>query len=191
MKFPILILMLLVIQGCALVDANLTIALPEESVLAGPLSEVKRRKFRVVHIQDVRDDQARIGYRRNGFGMITADILSDESVESVVQQAVEEVLVENGHELADSGIQVTGRIGVFWIESDQNFADVELIGQIECELVFSADGEELYRNDYVGSHSVRVGVVTAGSHRMAIGGALSSLAEAVAYDEALAKALRQ
>ncbi len=191
MRSPILFLMLLVVQGCALVDANLTIALPEESVLAGPLSEVKRRAFNVVRIQDARDDQTRIGYVRNSFGMITADILSGESVETVVQQAVEAMLVENGHELADSGIRVTGQIGVFWIESDQNFADVELIGQIECELVFAADGEELYRNDYVGSHSVRVGIVTAGSHRMAIGGALGSLAEAVAYDEALAKALRQ
>lgn len=191
MRFPVSFLMLLVAQGCTLVDANLTIALPEDSVLAGPLSDVTPREFELVRIQDAREDQARIGHVRNGFDMITADILSDEPVETVVQRAIEKTLVENGHELAESGIRVTGRINVFWIESDQNFADVELIGQIECGLAFSADGAELYRNDYVGSHSVRVGIVTPGSHRMAIDGALGSLAEAVAYDEALAEALQQ
>lgn len=191
MRSPVLFLMLLVVQGCALVDANLTIALPEDSILAGPLSDVGPREFAVVRIQDAREDQARIGHVRNGFDMITADILSDEPVEAVVQRAIKEVLIENGHELAESGIRVTGRINVFWIESDQNFADVELIGQIECGLEFSADGAELYRNDYVGSHSVRVGIVTPGSQRMAIDGALGSLAEAVAYDKALAEALRQ
>ncbi len=191
MRSPVLFLMLLVAQGCALVDANLTIALPEDSVLAGPLSDVGPREFAVVRIQDAREDQTRIGHVRNSFDMITADVLSDEPVETVVQRAIEEMLVENGHELAESGIRVTGRINVFWIESDQNFADVELIGQIECELAFSADGAELYRNDYVGSHSVRAGIVTPGSQRMAIDGALGSLAEAIAYDEALADALQQ
>ena len=191
MRFSIFLLMLLVTQGCALVDANLTIALPEDSVLAGPLSDVRPREFARVRIQDAREDRTRIGHVRNSFDMITADILSDEPVETVVQRAIEEMLVENGHELAAWGIRVTGRIKVFWIESDQNFADVELIGQIECELAFSADGADLYRNDYVGSHSVRVGIVTPGSHHMAIGGALGSVIEAVAYDEALAKALQQ
>ncbi len=189
MRIPVLVLTLLVVQGCALVDTNLSVAVPEDAVLAGPLSGIGNREFNLVRIDDAREDKARIGYVRNGLGMITADMLADEPVETIVWRAIEATLVENGHELTESGIRVAGIIKVFWIEIDENFWDVELIGQIECELTFSNGDQEVYRNDYIGSHSARVGIVTAGGQRQAISGALASLAEAVAYDEALAEAL--
>ena len=190
MRIPALMLMLLVVQACALVDSNLSVTLPEDSALTGPLSGVDKQEFSLISIDDAREDKKRIGYVRNSFGMITADMLADEPVEAIVRRAIETTLVENGHELTESGIRVAGKIKVFWIESDQNFADVELIGQIECELAFSAGEQEIYRKEYVGSHSVRVGIVTGGGQRQAISGALASLAEAVAYDEALVEALR-
>ncbi len=190
MRTAVLLLVLLVVQGCAFTGVHLPLALPEDSTLAGPLSGVEQKNFTVVRIEDVRDDKARIGHVRNGFGMITADFLSEEPVESVVRRAVEATLAENGHVVGDSGIRVTGEISVFWVETDVNARDIELMGQIACELVFFNESEELYRNDFVGSHSVRVHVGRFSRYRLAMNGALASLAEAISHDEGLAEALR-
>ena len=192
MKKHLLVPILVLAQGCVFNDVHVPMALPPGEALSGVLSDVASREFAAVSVLDARHDRTRIGFRRNGFGQETADILSDEPVEIVVQRAVEATLVNNGHRLADSGIRVTGEIGVFWFEHDTNFWDVEFIGQINCELVFSNEHGELYRNAYSGSYNKRIRTVgTTNSVRIAMNGALAALAEDLAYDEGLAMALSQ
>ncbi|MDE0364624.1 MAG: YajG family lipoprotein [Gammaproteobacteria bacterium] len=173
-------------------DVHIPMTIPQDETLTGYLSDVASRDFTAVKIIDAREDRTRIGFRRNGFGQETADILSDEPVEIVVQRAVETMLANNGHKLADSGIQVTGAISAFWIEQDWNYYDTEFIARIECELVFSIQHDELYRNAYSGSYNHRsFHAVSAKPWRIAMNGALTSLAEDIAYDTGLATALSQ
>ena len=185
-------LILILSQGCAFTDAHLSIALPEDAAPTGPLSELSHKEFNVMRMLDTRPDKTRIGHKRNGFGQETADILSDEPVEVVVRRAVEETLSKNGHRISDRGIRVLGEINIFWFETDVNFWDVEFMGQIECELVFSTEHGELYRNNYVGSYNHRASAAFSDAPiRTAMNGALASLAEDIAYDADLATALSQ
>ena len=189
--FPIL-LVLTLSQGCAFNDIHLSIALPEDAAPTGPLSELSHKEFSVVSILDIRPDNARIGYRRNGFDQEVADILPDEPVEDIIQRSIEETLVKNGHRISEKGIRVRGEISVFWFEWDINFRNIEFIGQIACELVFSTEHGELYRNNYVGSYNHRArGGFSDKPYRAAMNGALASLAEDIAFDSHLATALNQ
>ena len=87
---------------------------------------------------------------------------------------------------------MSGEIKVFWFETDVNFWDVEFIGQIECDLSFSTEHRELYRNSYVGSYNHRSsGAWSDQPFHIAMNGALASLAEDIAYDAELAAALSQ
>ena len=145
MRKHLLVPVVVLAHGCVFDDVHIPMTIPQDETLTGYLSDVASRDFTAVKIIDAREDRTRIGFRRNGFGQETADILSDEPVEIVVQRAVETMLANNGHKLADSGIQVTGAISAFWIEQDWNYYDTEFIARIECELVFSIQHDELYR----------------------------------------------
>lgn len=190
MKFVAVVLSILVGQGCAFQDTNLKIALTDESAPRGPLSSLDTRHFMISEIIDDRKDKERIGFNRNGFGMKTADIFVDGTVSSIVKDAIAETLVVNGHRLSTSGVTISGEIDVFWFETDINFSNVELIGSIECELVFSKNYEEIYRNKYIGSYSDKRSMAGGKAVNAAMNGALASLAEEIAYDEDLVEALQ-
>lgn len=95
---------------------------------------------------------------RDNNGTTTADNRSEERMNTVVQRSIKRTVVGNGQELVDSGIQVTCEIKDFWIDKDVNLFAIEVMGQIDCDLVFSTDSDPLYCNEGARSHSVSVGV---------------------------------
>ena len=189
MRFAGLMFAVLVIQGCVLTDATLDLALAEGNVPTGPLSELPSSEFSVVRIVDARTDKARIGYKRNSYGMNMSEMFSEQPVEQVVQRAIEDTLRSNGHQLAQQGIRITGEVSKFWFESYIGVWDIEFVGTIECKLVFSDARGELYRNMYKGSFVNKTGWGADKARGVTMNGALASLAEEIAFDHELADTL--
>jgi hypothetical protein len=64
------------VQGCVFSTARLDIATRPNANFKGPLSQVAPIKFDIKPLEDKRSDEARIGWKKNGYGKNTADILS-------------------------------------------------------------------------------------------------------------------
>ena len=62
------------LQGCAFTPAQLEVQATPEVRVAGPLTGVEPVKFRATQLEDARQDKARIGWKKNGYGQNTADI---------------------------------------------------------------------------------------------------------------------
>lgn len=183
----------LALTGCALTDASLDVSHDAEVVQPGPLSETESLTFVRGTLDDLRQDVERIGYKNNSLGMKTADIRTDEPITDIVMAAIEHAVESNGHLLGDSGIEISGAVNHFWVESDMNFWSVEVIGDVEATLSFTDtdSGASLYSRAYKGTYSDKVQVVTDGAYNKAISGAINSLIDEIVFDEDLADALRQ
>lgn len=183
----------LMLAGCALTDAQLDVSHDPETTQEGPIAEVESITFVPGEIADLREDTERIGYKKNGFGMNTADITTDKPVGDIVRDAIVHAIETNGHVVGDSGVGISGSISNFWVDLDQNFWSVEVLGNVAASLVFTdtESGDVLYTRDYKGSYSDKVQVVTNGTYDAAISGAVANLIDEIVFDEDLAEALRE
>ena len=116
-----LVAVCLVLQGCALTDAELDVRHDATKVSQGPLSEVDAKMFVLNDFQDARTDTARVGYKKNGFGQNMGDIATLKPVPQVIADAVDAALVANGHTIGNAGVAVDGVVNQFWVDLDVNF----------------------------------------------------------------------
>ena len=101
---PFLLLLSLFVGGCAFTTSSLDVSYDPAEAREGPLSSLELASFSVVSFTDKRTDKRRIGYKKNGLGMNTADIVTNEPVEDLVRNAVMVALTTNGHEVLDTGV---------------------------------------------------------------------------------------
>jgi uncharacterized lipoprotein YajG len=192
MRSLLLILALgFVTQGCALTDATLEAGPAAELVSAGPLSEARSRQFAIAALEDVRPDQERIGYKKNGFGQNTADITTDEPVTQIVADAITSALTANGHQIATNDIAIEGNVSQFWVDSDMNFWSIEIMCSIEIDLVFvdTATGQALHEATYNGSFNDKFQTGMESNLQAVMSGAVEALVDDLVFDEELAEAL--
>lgn len=78
----------LTVGGCAFTQANLNIVYDEAKASKGPLSNIAARQLMIGEFKDVRPERDKIGYKRNGYGMKTADIVTQKPVTEIVREAV-------------------------------------------------------------------------------------------------------
>lgn len=193
MRRILLLASALSLTGCALTDAQLDVSHDPAAAQEGPIAEVESIIFVPGEIADLREDTERIGYKKNGFGMNTADITTDKPVGEIVRDAIVHAIETNGHAVGDTGIGISGSVSNFWVDLDQNFWSVEVIGNIATSLTFTdtESGDVLYSRDYKGSYSDKVQVVTNSTYDDAISGAVANLIDEIVFDEDLAEALRE
>jgi uncharacterized lipoprotein YajG len=191
MKTFAIVLCLTLVSGCATTDATLDVGHDPESVQSGPLSEVGSIAVVPGVLEDLRPDRERIGFKKNGFGSNMADITSEEPVTDIVMNAVVHAFESNGHAVGKQGLTITGSVNQFWVDIDQNFWSIEVIGNVEAALVFadSVSGDTVYQRVYKGSYSEKRQMVTNTAYTDAISGAVSSLINEIVFDEDLAEAL--
>lgn len=143
--------------GCAFTQANLDINYDMEKSKRGPLSEVEPLKIEVGQFDDRRPNKERIGYKRNGFGDKTADILTMKPVADIVREAFMTTLAKNGHLVgqADNDIVLEGKINTFWFDYQVNFWTVEFMGTVSVDLeIRKADSAEvIYTRRYDGHYN--------------------------------------
>lgn len=146
MKIRVTLLVLmwlsLTLGGCAFTQANLNVAYDDAKAAKGPLSNVPARRLAIGEFKDVRPERDKIGYKRNGYGMKTADIVTQKPVTDIVRQAVSAEFSKNGHRISGDAPEfvLAGEITTFWFDMQVNFWSVEFMGTVAVDFSV-ADGK--------------------------------------------------
>ena len=199
MNKSVIFLVAALLGGCALTDATLDVSHSPDNVQEGPLAEVASVTFVPGALEDTRQDQARVGYKKNGFGVNTAQLTTEKPVTDIVMDAIVDAIEASGHTVGDSGVGVSGEVSYFWVDLDQSLWRAEVIGNsvdivagVEATLRFTdtVSGDLLYERGYKGSYSDKVQIVTNETYGLAISAAVGNLIDEIVFDEDLAEVLR-
>jgi len=181
------------LQGCAFTPSKLEVQATAATRVAGPLTEVQPVKFRATQLEDARQDKARIGWKKNGFGQNTADITTSQPVDQIVESTIDKALTDSRHSVGDDGvIQIIGTVDRFWFDMDINFWTVKFIGEVTCTLDFidPQTKQSIYKSKYAGSYNEdKLGGLDK-TWSEVMGKALDKLIEDVVLDEDLADAVQ-
>jgi uncharacterized lipoprotein YajG len=181
------------LPACAFTPAQLEVKPHASTQVAGPLKDIGPVEFRASQFEDARQDKARIGYKKNGFGQNTADITTSEPVDQIVEKTIDKAIVDSGHTVGDDGaLKIVGTVDRFWFDADVNFWTVTFIGEVACTLDFidAQTTQSVYKSKYAGSYTVDKagGLEKTWTEVMAI--ALDKLIEDITLDEDMADTLR-
>lgn len=192
LRFLIVATAILVAQGCAFTKATLDVK-PTNAKVAGPLGDVPPVAFQAPQLLDSRTDQVRIGWKKNGFGQNTADIVTLQPVEQIVEGAVAKALTDTKHIVGgDNGaVQVVGTVDRFWFEVDTNMWTVKFIGDVQCTVDFvdPVTKQSIYKNKYSGNYADTKAGGLEKTWTEVMSKALDKLIEAIVLDEELVAAL--
>ena len=184
---------LVLLQGCAFTPSQLEVQATPEAKVAGPLTEVEPVKFRATQLEDARQDKARIGWKKNGYGQNTADITTVKPVDQIVESTIDKALTDSKHSVGDDGaIQIVGTVDRFWFDMDVNFWTVKFIGEVAATLDFidAQTKQSIYKSKYAGSYNEDKAGGLDKTWSEVMGKALDKLIEDVVLDEDLADAIR-
>jgi hypothetical protein len=190
----ILLLTVVLIEGCAFGTARLNIAARPNTDFKGPLSQLPATKFDVQALSDARTDKARIGWKKNGYGQNTADILSTRPVTELVVEGIRAGLQQNGHTLALPGdVTISGSVTRFWFEVKPNFFTIEFTGNVECDLQFVRTGtnQEVYKSRYSGTYTKKTGGGLEATWTEVMDASLEKLVEDIVFDANLIEELNK
>lgn len=133
----ILLFSVIVLSGCALTTAKLDLGyLPTSE---SSLATIKPMNF-ALEIKDQRnpDERDRVGDKKNSYGMVTAKVLSNKDVTTVLYEALENELKNNGHKVIDTKETSDAVINLdlkrYWSECRIHFWDVEMIGTVNSHI---------------------------------------------------------
>jgi uncharacterized lipoprotein YajG len=192
MKKLMAIAAILMIQACAFTDATLKVEHDDEVNITGPISEAGGIAFSAPQLEDARLDKARIGWKQNNFGMKTADITSEQTVDVIVENAIMDAIKDNGHSVEEDGqVRISGTVDRFWFETDVNFWTLEFIGDIQCTLDFvdTATNESIYSSSYSGTYKEKTAAGYVKTWTEVMSKAIDKLIEDIVFDEELTDAL--
>jgi len=191
----------IMLSGCALTTATLDLDYDPDTARRGPLSAVAPTKVALGDFRDKRVDTARIGYKKNTYGMNTADILSDKPVVEIVRSAIATALEANGREVGEgSPRRIEGDVTKFWFDMQLGFWTIQFMGTVDCTLrVFDEtsstdatpgqDAEPLYDASYTGHYNEKSMGGLKGSWERVMNQALARMVESIVFDAELANAL--
>lgn len=141
-RLPLLALLLLSMMcGCALTKANLDLSYQPEQGAKSPLSTIPHMTVQL-QVEDKRpvEERNRVGNKKNMYGMTMAAILPNREPTLVLYDALKAELTNNGHTVIDTPEPSTNVLLVvtlqrYWIDTLIHFADVEVIGTLNTELL--------------------------------------------------------
>jgi len=191
LRFLVIATAVLVMQGCAFTKATLDVK-PTAAKVAGPLGDVPQIAFQKPQLIDSRPDTVRIGWKKNGFGQNTADIVTKEPVEQIVENAVAKALTDTKHSVVDQGaVQVVGTVDRFWFEVDVNMWTVKFMGDVQCTVDFidPKTKQSIYKSKYSGNYADTKAGGLEKTWTEVMSKALDKLIESIVLDEELVAAL--
>jgi len=149
------------LSACAFGDAKLNLAYDAAGAKAGVLSEAASATVNVKDVEDARIEKNVIGYKRNGFGAKTADILSERPAPELVKEALVATLEKNGHKVdaAEERYAIRTKLNNFWFDYKTGLVSVEFIGSIQAEIsvINQITGQTVYTELFDGYHSEKTG----------------------------------
>jgi hypothetical protein len=194
MKTILLVCVVALIQGCAFTTARLNIAARPDANLKGPLVKVAPLKFDIKPLADARSDKARIGWKKNGFGQNTADVLSARPVTELVAEGIRAGLQQNGQSVGmPSDISIAGSVTRFWFDSKPNFWTIEFTGNVECDLEFTSSRTNtvVYKSRYSGTYTKKTGGGLEATWTEVMDASIEKLVEDIVFDANLIDALNK
>jgi len=194
MKTIWLLSVVVLVQGCAFTTARLNIAARPDTNFKGPMSQVAPMKFDIKPLEDARSDKARIGWKRNGFGQNTADILSTRPVTELVAEGIRAGLKQNGQGAGiPSDINISGSVTRFWFEVKPNFWTIEFNGNVECDLEFFSNrtNSVIYKSRYSGTYTKKTGGGLEATWTEVMDASIEKLVEDIVFDANLIEALNK
>jgi hypothetical protein len=194
MKTIWLLSVVVLVQGCAFTTARLNIAARPDTNFKGPMSQVAPMKFDIKPLEDARSDKARIGWKRNGFGQNTADILSTRPVTVLVAEGIRAGLKQNGQTAGiPSDISISGSVTRFWFEVKPNFWTIEFNGNVECDLEFVSNRTNtvIYKSRYSGTYTKKTGGGLEATWTEVMDASIEKLVEDIVFDANLIEALNK
>jgi uncharacterized lipoprotein YajG len=194
MKRILVIAAMLLLQACAFTDSTLKVEHDAAVDITGPISEAGVIAFSAPQLEDARLDKARIGWKKNGYGMNTADITSEQAVDVILENAIIDAIKDNGHTMTDDGrVLITGTVDRFWFDTDMNFWTVEFIGDVQCTLNFvdSATNTPIYSSSYSGTYKEKTAGGLEKTWTEVMSKAIDKLIEDIVFDEDLKDALAE
>jgi uncharacterized lipoprotein YajG len=149
------------LSACAYGDATLKLAYDADSAKSGVLSEAASATVNVKDVDDARVEKNAIGYKRNGFGAKTADILSERPAPELVKETLVATLEKNGHKVddAENRFAIKTKLNNFWFDYKTGLVSVEFYGSIQAEIsvIDQQSGETVYTELFDGYHSEKTG----------------------------------
>lgn len=192
MRKIVVLAAVLLVQACALTDSTLNVEHDTAVNITGPISEAGSIAFLAPQLEDTRLDKARIGWKKNGYGMNTADITSEQDVDVIVENAIIDAIKDNGHTVVEDGlVKITGSVNRFWFDTDINFWTVEFIGDVQCTLDFvdSKTNTSIYSSAYSGTYKEKTAAGYVKTWTEVMSKAIDKLLEDIVFDEELSDAL--
>lgn len=133
----ILLFSVIALSGCAFTTAKLDLGyLPTSE---SPLATIKPMNF-ALEIKDQRniDERDRVGDKKNSYGMVTAKVLSNKDVTTILYEALENELKNNGHKVIDTKETSDAVINLdlkrYWSDCRIHFWDLEMIGTVSSHI---------------------------------------------------------
>lgn len=181
------------LSACAFGDAKLKVAFDPATAKAGVLSEAPPTTVDLKDVDDARVEKPQIGYKRNGFGMKTADILSERPAPEIVKEALAAALEKNGHSLGESRYAVKTKLNKFWFDAKTGLVTVEFYGSVQAEVsvVDQETGSAIYTELFDGYHSEKTGGGLSKTWTRVMNAALADLVNKVNLSPAFKDALAQ
>lgn len=183
------------IQGCVLVDSRLDVSHSSASE-SGPLADIESLTFAPPVIVDAREDVLRIGYKMNADGIRTANILTANSIEQIVSDAITFNLERSGHTVSEDG-RILAHVSIerFWLDTDMHSDPffIQFVGTVRCSISFvdRNSGKEIYRDIFYGSEHEKKLLAWTGTWKKVMSRSVDKFAASIVTNAELAKALRQ
>jgi uncharacterized lipoprotein len=195
MRSPLALLALLaaaiLVTGCAFTTSKLDIAYSADQ--PGPLATVAPREVSVGPFADKRPDVARIGYKKNGFGQKTADILPARPAAEIVRDAIAAELAKNGHRTAAAApapLALSGDVTEFWFDSSVGVFTIEYTGRVGATVnIRDPSGGPVLTKRYQGVQVEKRMAGYEGAWTEVMNTALSKMVREISTDPELADAL--
>ena len=179
----------ILVTGCAFTTSKLDIAYSADQT--GPLATVAPREVSVGPFADKRPDVARIGYKKNGFGQKTADILPSRPVAEIVRDAIAAELAKNGHRAAAApALALSGDVTEFWFDLSVGAFTIEYTGRVGATVnIRDPSGGPVLTKRYQGVQVEKRMAGYEGAWTEVMNTALSKMVREISTDPELADAL--
>jgi len=190
MKFVIAVLALVGLSGCAFIDQSTPI-----SYNAPPNLEVAQGAADITLQVSARDGRAsnkdRVGSVKNGYGMETARIISENDLVSLVRGGVENELGSLGYKMGAGGFNVGVELQTFYNDFKTGFFSGDSVAEVAFNLsVTKPDGGYVYSRSYKGiGMKKNIMMAVASNARPALEEALTNAMEQLINDVSLQQAL--
>jgi len=183
------------LSGCAFTQAKLNVGYDEAKASKGPLSAVRPLRVAVGEFKDIRPEQDKIGYKRNGFGVKTANIVTTKPVPEIIREAFVAELSKNGHGIATDkkDIALSGEITTFWFDYQMNFWTIEFMGTVAVNLTLTdgKTGSALFSRQYQGHYNEKSMGGWTGTWQQVMNTAVERMMEEVSTDPKLLEAFKR